>query len=35
MADRGGKEFDDSVIKALLVCHRNGTLYSGPRNPVA
>ncbi len=24
---RGGKEFDDDVVKALLVCHRNGTLY--------
>ncbi len=29
MAERGGKEFDDDVIKALLICHRNGTLYLG------
>lgn len=29
MAARGGKEFDDDVIKSLLVCHRNGTLYLG------
>ncbi|MBI2899088.1 MAG: FHA domain-containing protein [Planctomycetes bacterium] len=27
MAQRGGKEFDDEVIKALLLCHRSGTLY--------
>lgn len=28
MAQRGGKEFDDDVIKALLICHRNGSLYT-------
>ncbi len=33
MAQRGGKEFDDDVIKALLLCHRNGTLYSGVAGP--
>jgi HD-GYP domain-containing protein (c-di-GMP phosphodiesterase class II) len=27
LAQRGGKDFDDEVIKALLVCHRNGSLY--------
>lgn len=26
---RGGGEFDDEVIKALLVCHRDGSLYTG------
>ncbi len=31
MAKRGGTEFDDEVIKALIVCHRNGALYSGAR----
>lgn len=34
MAGRGGKEFDDDVIKALIVCHRNGTLY-GPGGKAA
>jgi HD-GYP domain-containing protein (c-di-GMP phosphodiesterase class II) len=27
MALKGGGEFDDDVIKALVLCHRNGTLY--------
>jgi HD-GYP domain-containing protein (c-di-GMP phosphodiesterase class II)/pSer/pThr/pTyr-binding forkhead associated (FHA) protein len=27
MAQRGGKDFDDEVIKALILCHRNGSLY--------
>jgi HD-GYP domain-containing protein (c-di-GMP phosphodiesterase class II)/pSer/pThr/pTyr-binding forkhead associated (FHA) protein len=27
MAQKGGTEFDDDVIKALVLCHRNGTLY--------
>ncbi|MBI3855006.1 MAG: HD domain-containing protein, partial [Planctomycetes bacterium] len=27
MALKGGTEFDDEVIKALVLCHRNGTLY--------
>lgn len=27
MAQRGGKQFDDEVIKALILCHRNGSLY--------
>jgi len=35
MAGRGGKEFDDDVIKALLVCHRNGSLYGGAKVPEA
>jgi HD-GYP domain-containing protein (c-di-GMP phosphodiesterase class II) len=26
MAARGGTEFDDEVVRALLICHRNGTL---------
>lgn len=34
MAGKGGTIFDDDVIKALVLCHRNGTLYgmtpSGP-----
>ncbi len=33
MAQRGGKEFDDDVIKALLVCHRNGALYGATGTP--
>jgi len=24
---KGGTLFDDDVIKALVLCHRNGTLY--------
>ncbi|MBI2930856.1 MAG: FHA domain-containing protein [Planctomycetes bacterium] len=31
MAKRGGTDFDDDVIKALIACQRNGTLYSGAR----
>ena len=27
MAQQGGKQFDDEVIKALILCNRNGTLY--------
>jgi HD-GYP domain-containing protein (c-di-GMP phosphodiesterase class II)/pSer/pThr/pTyr-binding forkhead associated (FHA) protein len=27
MAQRGGKDFDEEVIKALILCHRNGALY--------
>ena len=27
LAQRGGKEFDDDVIKALILCHRNGSLH--------
>lgn len=27
MAQKGGTEFDEEVIKALVLCHRNGTLY--------
>ena len=30
MAGRGGTHFDDDVIKALLICHRNGSLYGPP-----
>jgi putative nucleotidyltransferase with HDIG domain len=33
MARRGGTEFDDDVIKALLLCHRKGTLYGAPTPP--
>jgi HD-GYP domain-containing protein (c-di-GMP phosphodiesterase class II)/pSer/pThr/pTyr-binding forkhead associated (FHA) protein len=31
MAQRGGKEFDDDVIRALVLCHRNGSLYGTGR----
>jgi len=31
MAQLGGKEFDDDVIRALVLCHRNGSLYGGAR----
>jgi HD-GYP domain-containing protein (c-di-GMP phosphodiesterase class II)/pSer/pThr/pTyr-binding forkhead associated (FHA) protein len=27
MSQKGGTQFDDEVIKALVLCHRNGTLY--------
>jgi HD-GYP domain-containing protein (c-di-GMP phosphodiesterase class II) len=30
MGKKGGTEFDDDVIKALLITHRNGTLYNPP-----
>ena len=30
MGKRGGSEFDDDIIKALLITHRNGTLYNPP-----
>ena len=33
MALKGGTEFDDEVIKALVLCHRNGTLYGAAANP--
>ena len=34
MAQRGGKEFDEEVIKALIVCHRNGSLHGAiPEEP--
>jgi putative nucleotidyltransferase with HDIG domain len=29
-ATRGGKDFDDDVLKALLICHRNDTLHKPP-----
>lgn len=29
-ANRGGTEFDEDVVKALLICHRNNTLYQVP-----
>ncbi len=32
LANRGGKDFDDDVVKALLICHRNGTLYTGAKS---
>lgn len=34
MAQQGGTLFDDEVIKALVLCHRNGTLYGAtPQTP--
>ena len=33
MAQKGGAEFDDDVIKALVLCHRNGTLYGASAQP--
>ena len=33
MAGKGGTEFDDDVIKALVLCHRNGTLYGASAHP--
>ena len=33
MAGRGGAEFDDGVIKALVLCHRNGSLFPGTGAP--
>jgi HD-GYP domain-containing protein (c-di-GMP phosphodiesterase class II) len=33
LAQRGGKDFDDEVIKALVLCHRNGTLFSAGEAP--
>jgi HD-GYP domain-containing protein (c-di-GMP phosphodiesterase class II) len=33
MALKGGTEFDDDVIKALVLCHRNGTLYGASAAP--
>jgi HD-GYP domain-containing protein (c-di-GMP phosphodiesterase class II) len=34
LAQRGGKEFDDEVIKALVLCHRNGSLHGAlPADP--
>ena len=36
LAQRAGREFDDDVIKALVLCHRNGSLYGGaPTQPEA
>jgi HD-GYP domain-containing protein (c-di-GMP phosphodiesterase class II) len=32
MALKGGSLFDDDVIKALVLCHRNGTLYGAAAN---
>lgn len=34
MAGKGGTEFDDDVIKALVLCHRNGTLYGAGAQPL-
>ncbi|HLF94502.1 MAG TPA: HD domain-containing phosphohydrolase [Planctomycetota bacterium] len=35
LAQRGGKDFDDDVIKALILCHRNGSLHGAvPGEPV-
>lgn len=33
MALKGGTEYDDEVIKALVLCHRNGTLYGASAAP--
>jgi putative nucleotidyltransferase with HDIG domain len=33
MALRGGTDFDEDVLKALVLCHRNGTLYGASPNP--
>jgi len=33
LALKGGTEFDDEVIKALVLCHRNGTLYGASAAP--
>jgi len=33
MAHCGGKEFDADVIKALVLCHRSGTLYGAGEGP--
>ncbi|HYE97662.1 MAG TPA: HD domain-containing phosphohydrolase [Planctomycetota bacterium] len=35
LAARGGAEFDDDVIKALVLCHRNGSLFPGAGAPGA
>jgi len=34
MAGKGGTEFDDDVIKAFVLCHRNGTLYGATDQPL-
>jgi HD-GYP domain-containing protein (c-di-GMP phosphodiesterase class II)/pSer/pThr/pTyr-binding forkhead associated (FHA) protein len=33
MAQKGGTLFDEEVIKALVICHRNGTLFGSASNP--
>jgi HD-GYP domain-containing protein (c-di-GMP phosphodiesterase class II) len=33
MAQKGGTEFDEDVLKALVLCHRNGTLYGASAHP--
>ncbi len=33
MVKRGGAEFDEDVVKALVICHRNGTLHGGEAAP--
>lgn len=33
MARRGGKEFDADAVKALILCHRSGTLYGTGQGP--
>jgi HD-GYP domain-containing protein (c-di-GMP phosphodiesterase class II)/pSer/pThr/pTyr-binding forkhead associated (FHA) protein len=33
MAQKGGTEFDEDVIKALVLCHRNGSLYGASAHP--
>jgi HD-GYP domain-containing protein (c-di-GMP phosphodiesterase class II) len=34
MAGKGGTEFDDDVVKAFVLCHRNGTLYGATDQPL-
>jgi len=33
MSQKGGTEYDDEVIKALVICHRNGSLYGATNAP--
>lgn len=33
MAQKAGSEYDDDVLKALVLCHRNGTLYGASAHP--
>jgi len=33
LSQKGGAEFDDDVIKALVLCHRNGSLYGASAHP--
>jgi putative nucleotidyltransferase with HDIG domain len=33
LVQRGGKEFDADVVRALILCHRSGTLYGAAPGP--